>query len=243
MGATDPCSVPRYPNEDEKLRATNHSRRRGGNCANTLEVLSQLITQDPLATTENNSTLYLLSVLPARQSTDVQFIGKSIPTVILNAGCIFRNNFDNAASSYIIQAATNNSRTIVSHNPLPEMTTKEFIESASSIQAHSKTESLWYHFEGRIPIVTGESVRWLRDTVPSAKISVECEKPERQYMAQVSQYADVVFFSKLWAEVSALEETGTALPYRGFLGGHGARIIVTLQSENFLTDRRKGKLV
>ncbi len=35
-------SVPHYPIEDEKLRATEIVRRRGGNCPNTLEVVAQL---------------------------------------------------------------------------------------------------------------------------------------------------------------------------------------------------------
>lgn len=120
----------------------------------------------------------------------------------LQRGCIFRESFDNAASSYIIQAAEHNSRTIVSHNPVPEMTTKEFIESASAIRKENQTGICWYHFEGRIPTVTAESVNWLREKLPMEKISVECEKPDRVYMGRVSEHADVVFFSKLWAEVS-----------------------------------------
>jgi hypothetical protein len=36
-------SVPEYPKEDGKQRASELARRRGGNCPNTLEVLSQLI--------------------------------------------------------------------------------------------------------------------------------------------------------------------------------------------------------
>ena len=120
----------------------------------------------------------------------------------LQRGCIFRESFDNAASSYIIQAAEHNSRTIVSHNPVPEMTTQEFIESASAIRKENQTGICWYHFEGRIPTVTAESVNWLREKLPMEKISVECEKPDRVYMGAVSEHADVVFFSKLWAEVS-----------------------------------------
>ena len=50
--------------------------------------------------------------------------------------------------------------------------------------------------------MTEESVNWLREKLPMEKISVECEKPDRVYMRRVSQHADVVFFSKLWAEVS-----------------------------------------
>jgi ketohexokinase len=140
-------------------------------------------------------------VLPEKHSTDVQFVGRSIPSVNIEEGCIFREGFENAASSYIIQAAANNSRTIVSHSPLPEMTTQEFVDSASAIRGRSEAEQHWFHFEGRIPIVTEASVRWLCKKFPSAKISVECEKPDRKYMVQVSREVDVVFFSKIWAEV------------------------------------------
>lgn len=35
--------VPRYPEEDSKLRATSLTKRRGGNTPNTLEVLEQMI--------------------------------------------------------------------------------------------------------------------------------------------------------------------------------------------------------
>lgn len=193
--------MPKYPTEDEKLRATSHIRRRGGNCANTLEVLQGLIAQSSARTAGKQTDLFLLAVLPARGSFDVDFIGKSIPDVELHAGCIFREGFQDAAASYIIQAKEKNSRTIVSHNPLPEMITKEFVESASAIAQQKPTNSSWFHFEGRIPVVTEESIIWLRRNLPEARISVECEKPDREYMARVSESADVVFFSRLWAEV------------------------------------------
>ena len=193
--------MPRYPSEDEKLRATGHVRRRGGNCANTLEVLQGLIAQSDASQTGTQNKLFLLTVLPSKRSFDVDFIRNSIPDVELDAGCIFREDYQDAASSYIIQAKEKNSRTIVSHNPLPEMTTKEFVESASTIHRNSCAQGCWFHFEGRIPIVTEQSVVWLRENLPQSKISVECEKPDRVYMARVSEYADVVFFSRLWAEV------------------------------------------
>ncbi|KAL5406321.1 hypothetical protein PMIN03_007886 [Paraphaeosphaeria minitans] len=199
-------SVSRFPNEDEKHRATGHTQRRGGNCTNTLEVLSQLVEQGRQTHEDAQDHLYLLAVLPARQSTDVQFITQSVPSVNIDTGCIFREEFGNAASSYIIQSAANNSRTTVSHNPLPEMTTQEFIDGASAIWAQSKVKRHWFHFEGRIPIVTEASVKWLSENVPSAKISVECEKPERDYMAHASSQADVVFFSKIWAEAKSYND-------------------------------------
>ncbi|KAL5381793.1 hypothetical protein DPSP01_006976 [Paraphaeosphaeria sporulosa] len=204
-------SVPKFPNEDEKLRATSHTRRRGGNCTNTLEVLSQLVEQSEQTFEEARAHLYLLSVLPARQSTDVQFISQSIPDTNIDSGCIFREGFENAASSYIIRSAANNSRTIVSHNSLPEMTTQEFIDGASAIRGQSKVEQHWFHFEGRIPVVTEASVRWLSGNFPTAKISVECEKPERDYMVHVSREADVAFFSRIWAEANSYNDPRTFL--------------------------------
>ncbi|KAF2438866.1 ketohexokinase [Karstenula rhodostoma CBS 690.94] len=204
-------SVPKFPNEDEKLRATGHTRRRGGNCTNTLEVLSQLVARGEQTKGEPRAQLYLLSVLPERPSADIRFISQSIPKVNIDTGCIFREGFENAASSYIIQAAANNSRTIVSHNPLPEMTTQEFIDGASAIWKQSEVKQHWFHFEGRIPVVTEASVRWLTDKFPSAKISVECEKPERDYMVHVAREADVVFFSKIWAEAQSYNDPWTFL--------------------------------
>ena len=62
----------------------------------------------------------------------------------------------------------------------------------------------WIHFEGRNPEVTYDCVQQLRRIlmVGGLMISVECEKPERTVMAQAALLADVVFYSRLWAEVS-----------------------------------------
>lgn len=78
-------TVPYYPKEDEKLRAESISRRRGGNCANTLEVLQQLVRvqgrdkekgkdKDEDEDTLPQASLVLCSVLPARSSTATQHI-------------------------------------------------------------------------------------------------------------------------------------------------------------------------
>lgn len=203
--------MPKYPIEDQKLRATAHTRRRGGNCANTLEVLSQLAFQDvgsPQVSSQASSSetqIHLLTVLPNKGSAAVQFVRDSLEHVLVDASCIFRPDSSEAASSYIIQNAQNNSRTIVSHNPLQEMTTDEFVVKASQlVQTDKKAEGI-YHFEGRIPDVTGQCLEYLRSAREQRnfKISVECEKPERDYMFNVSTKADIVFYSKLWAQVSS----------------------------------------
>lgn len=192
-------TVPYFPIEDDKLRAKKITRRRGGNTANTLEVLTQLLEHDPTSSTGNVSTqLHLLCVLPDKDTDAVRFVRDSLPCVDLDSASIFREGHQEAASSYIIQSQETLSRTIVSINELPEMTTDEFvakIEPEVQVWQHC-----WVHFEGRIPEVTLQCVRFLRDAFPGLKISVECEKPDRVGMADAARYADVVFYSKLWAQ-------------------------------------------
>ena len=56
--------------------------------------------------------------------------------------------------------------------------------------------------KGRIPEVTLECMRYLRRRFPTMKISVEVEKPGRVGLEDLAAEADVVFYSKSWAEVS-----------------------------------------
>ncbi|OAL57140.1 ketohexokinase-like protein [Pyrenochaeta sp. DS3sAY3a] len=201
-------TIPHFPIEDEKLRAQRLVRRRGGNTANTLEVLKQLLDQDDrYSNTTTRSYLHLLSVFPAKSSPDVQFIRDSLPAVNLDSS-IFRPGCRDAASSYILQNAENLSRTIVSVNELPELTEHEFIstlEALNSSDCEIPPLPPWrpgtFHFEGRIPDVTFACVRYLRKSAvyKDYKISVECEKPERTGIIYAAQEADIVFYSKLWA--------------------------------------------
>lgn len=192
-------TIPHFPTEDTKLRAKALSRRRGGNTANTLEVLSQL---------PSPGTLHIIAVLPDKDSAATQFIAKSLPAVNLLGASIFRPGKEDAASSYILQNETSMSRTIVSVNELEEMSLKEFRESVEGLGC-MKEEGVrkWFHFEGRIPEVTGECVRFLRGLdVGDGRlgISVECEKPDRVGMGDVAAHADLVVYSRLWAEVSMM---------------------------------------
>jgi ketohexokinase len=194
-------SVPKFPIEDEKLRATSHTRRRGGNCGNTLEVLTQLVSEDESYDGEEKPSLHLLAVLPEEASQDTTFIKESLADVGIMNSSLFHPGSKDAASSYIIQNAANNTRTIISHNPLPEMTVAEFVASAARLDSGRRYGyQNWYHFEGRVPQLLLRCVAQLRVRYPHFKISVECENPEREEMYLVAKTADVVFFSKLWAE-------------------------------------------
>jgi ketohexokinase len=47
----------------------------------------------------------------------------------------------------------------------------------------------------------------LRDALPNARISVEVEKPGREGLPQLAAEADVVFYSRSWAEVCDYRES------------------------------------
>lgn len=77
----DDNSVPYFPEEDAKLRATGLSVRRGGNSSNSLEVLQQLIRASSprpslscchggQAQQDAVPALHLVTTLPSRQSAD-----------------------------------------------------------------------------------------------------------------------------------------------------------------------------
>lgn len=55
--------------------------------------------------------------------------------------------------------------------------------------------------QGRIPDTTLKCVRTLREKLPNAQISVEVEKAGRDGLRELAAEADVVFYSKSWAEV------------------------------------------
>jgi len=208
--------VPHFPIEDEKLRAKALTRRRGGNTANSLEVLSQLQRHDPEGAHPNHASLHLLAVLPEEQSAASQFISTSLTGVNISDVSLFRKQHQEAASSYIIQSEEKRSRTIVSINQLPEMQAEEFIRQVRKFTTgEGQTwKKAWFHFEGRVTEITLHCVRFLRETYPHFNISVECEKPERTGMAEVAQYADVVFYSKLWAVKNGYQDARSFLEAR-----------------------------
>ncbi|KAI0430808.1 Ribokinase-like protein [Xylaria sp. FL1042] len=191
-------SVPYYPDEDSKLRASNLQVRRGGNCPNTLEVLQQLLRQEQGAHQIDRVRPHLVTCLPARNAPATVRIIESfgVDTPVDFSRCIFRDNNEEPASSYIIRSLATGSRTLVNYNDLAEMTFNEFVTAAESLG----DENVWFHFEGRIPATTLQCIHWLRRSKPRARVSVEVEKPGREGLEKLVAEADVVFFSRSWAE-------------------------------------------
>ncbi|KAF4981112.1 hypothetical protein FZEAL_3019 [Fusarium zealandicum] len=208
-------TVPLFPSEDSKLRASSLSIRRGGNCPNSLEVLQQLLAD------RDDLQLHLVSPLPSVSSPATRRIVSSFgPDSNVDLGhCIYREASSEAASSYIIRSEASGSRTVVNYNDLPEMSTDEFEPVARSFEPNQET---WWHFEvgslstypsllhtgseltrnkqGRVPDTTLECIRLLRNVLPGAQISVEVEKPGREGLPELAAEADVVFYSRSWAE-------------------------------------------
>ncbi|OOQ91606.1 pfkB family kinase [Penicillium brasilianum] len=182
-----------YPGEDEKLRATNVTRRRGGNCPNMLEVLQQLTFHE---STVEELPLALITILPAKSSIASQKIKSAFGTRVNLDHCIYREEFEEPASCYIIKSQSTGSRTIVNYNSLTEMTLEEFTGVANELGPKAR----WFHFEGRTPEITLQFIHYLRKNYPSLKVSVEIEKPGRQGLQELAEEADVVFYSKIWAK-------------------------------------------
>ncbi|KAE8152424.1 Ribokinase-like protein [Aspergillus avenaceus] len=186
-------TTPHYPGEDEKLRASSISRRRGGNCPNSLEVLQQLTAHGRSMT---GLSLDLVAVLPAKSSIASQQIQSAFEPRVQLSHCIYREKFEEPASSYIFKSQSTDSRTIVNYNELPEMTIEEFKRIADELGP----KATWFHFEGRIPDVTLACIHYLRQRFPLVRVSVEAEKPARPGLQELAMEADVVFYSKSWTQ-------------------------------------------
>lgn len=274
--------VPHFPKQDSKLRATSLTKRRGGNCPNSLEVLQQLTHREHARHIMNRECadrvtmpeLYLIVTLPSRTSPQIPFILSSFdlltrdeqpesqgdPQTPTEANspkidfthCMYRESKTEPFSSYIISDQSTGSRTIVSHNDLQEMSLDEFTVRADNIlcdtnadmQQDIEVEQIWFHFEGRIPSTTLECIRYLRlhpavtgnssrPATVDLKISVEIEKPYREGLQELTHEADVILYSRSWAEAEGytsaaecLKAQSAMLGFTNYSAGHCKRTLV-----------------
>lgn len=58
--------------------------------------------------------------------------------------------------------------------------------------------------QGRTPETTLQCIQHLRRHLPRSRISVEVEKSGRAGLRELAKEADIVFYSKTWAEVSRI---------------------------------------
>ncbi|CAG8556280.1 1889_t:CDS:2 [Funneliformis caledonium] len=205
--------VDKFPPEDGKQRAQRVEKRRGGNAGNTLTVLSQF----PLA-----QGYFMASMASKEASTFLlqDFEAHNIKT----STCIFRSNAKHAPVAYIIHANSTSSRTIINYNSIDELTFEEFKRKFDAVcteevvsTSNSELPFNWIHFEGRNAVEAAKMIDHIdtKDWRPRTIISVELEKPYRRGLETLMSRADVIFFSKVFAEGKGYENAGDFLKVMG----------------------------
>lgn len=169
--------VAAYPPEDAELRAESQRVTRGGNCANTLDVLAQLGRR-----CEWVGTL--------ADDAGAEFIAADLRRRGIGHGHAVRHAGGATPTSYITLSAATGSRTIVHHRNLPEL-------SAAAFERVPLADLAWVHFEGRNPAETRRMIDRVRRERPGLPVSVEIEKP-RDGIETLFQGADVLVFSRAY---------------------------------------------
>ena len=166
-----------YPGADDEVRASAQQRRRGGNVANTLCVLSQFGHDCRWlgALADDDAAEFVLRDLQANGVT-VEMAGRmagSTPT------------------SYIIVARDTATRSIVHFRELAELSFAQF-------QRVDLTSVKHCHFEARNVRESVKMLAYLRQHFPDRVISLEIEKP-RDNLTLLNGYADIIFYSRHYA--------------------------------------------
>ncbi|GES96557.1 pfkB family kinase [Rhizophagus clarus] len=139
---------------------------------------------------------------------------------IKTSTCIFRSNAELAPVAYIIYADNTSSRTIINYNSIDELTFEEFKRKFEAACVEEVVDTLnndlpfnWIHFEGRNAVEVAKMIDYIGTKVwrPRTKISVELEKPYRRGLETLMSRADVVFFSKVFAEGKGYDHAGDFL--------------------------------
>ncbi|MCG6939624.1 MAG: PfkB family carbohydrate kinase [Thiohalocapsa sp.] len=182
--------VAAYPAEDAEVRALGQRIARGGNCANTLDVLAQL-----------GRRCAWVGVLAGDQGAD--FIAVDLDRRGIDRRHAARVPGGATPTSYITLSRATGSRTIVHHRDLPELTATDF-------DAVPLADCAWVHFEGRNPAETARMIARVRRERPDVPVSVEIEKPRPGGIEALFRGADVLIFAR--AYVQAVLGDATADP-------------------------------
>ena len=197
-------TVDGYPAEDSEVRALRQEIRRGGNCTNTLVVLSQLghrCAWGGVLTAEPDS---------GHIRDDLQRYRIALDAVrILDQGKV--------PTSYITLNQRNGSRTIVHCRDLPEFGHEDF--------SHIVLRDFdWLHFEGRNVVETRLMLERAKALAPATPRSLEIEKP-RPDIDQLFANADVLLFSRHFALARGYNEPQRFLDSIAMETSHAVRLL------------------
>ncbi|KAH7333970.1 hypothetical protein B0J17DRAFT_674906 [Rhizoctonia solani] len=196
-------------NNNSATRASSVRRERGGASATALTVLAQF----------NHVSAYL--VAPVGSGPEGEAMLKELEAANVNTRLCARRDASGVPAAYIM-SATDGTKSVVNHNPIPDILHDEFVRlvapllspptPASGIEPDlSQAPFEWLHFEGRtvqttLSNLTGlEGLAHERGWRNKVVFSVEISRPGRQGQEALVKHADVVFFSHAYA--SAQEYT------------------------------------
>ncbi|MBN4079409.1 ketohexokinase [Beggiatoa alba] len=171
-------TVDGFPVEDDEVRATGQSVRRGGNATNTAVVLSQLGHECSWAghLADDISS----NVIRA----DLESYGVEMSAVRCVAG-------GRTPASYVTLNQQNGSRTIVHFRDLAEYSFAQF-------QQIDLVQFDWLHFEGRNVRQTRAMLDDVRQRAPGLPVSVEIEKP-REDIESLCVDVGLLLYSRAYA--------------------------------------------
>lgn len=186
-----------YPQEDGEVRALTQRRSRGGNAANTLDLLTQLGHRCRWLGTlgDDAAAAFIRADLRGRGidlTHSVRVAGGATPT------------------SYVALSQATGSRTIIHHRDLRELRADDFARVPLS-------DLDWIHFEGRDPRETRGMLARARRDAPGARRSVELEK-DRPGIDALLEGPDVLLISRAFVTArlgSAADPAETLLALAG----------------------------
>lgn len=178
-------TVDGYPNEDAEVRAERQQLRRGGNCTNTLVVLSQLGHHCAWG-----------GVLTSDSSSN--YIRDDLEKYHIDLSNIHNLNQGKIPTSYITLNRRNGSRTIVHYRDLREFDYEDF--TRINLRDYD-----WLHFEGRNVSETQRMIERAKEIAPDVPRSVEIEKP-RPDIEKLFACTDVILFSRHYALARGYED-------------------------------------
>jgi ketohexokinase len=181
--------VDAYPAEDAEVRARAQRAGRGGNCANTLVVLSQLGHACSWAGTLGDDA--------AADRVAADLAGQGV-----DAGWAKRHAGEGTPTSCITLSRSTGSRTIVHFRALAEFRAEDF--ARIPLDAFD-----WLHFEGRAVPDLARMLDRL-DEVGGPPCSLEVEKPREGIEALLGR-VDLLLFGRAYAESHGHTEAATLL--------------------------------
>ncbi len=182
--------VDTYPHEDQEVRAQSQQRCRGGNATNSLVILSQLGHDCAWAGT--------LAAEP-----DAETITSELRQYQIDLSAVHTLEHGKVPTSYVTLSRSSGSRTIVHFRDLPEYHSEHFAKI--DLQHFD-----WVHFEGRNLPQVKLMLERMRLEQPRLPCSIEVEKP-REGIEQLFSYADVLMFSRDFAQHHGYEDAGEFL--------------------------------